>query len=160
VSGEEWRPLPRREFSVRNDYQVLSGTNRHTITPTGWIQEELNTKLALGEDAKPISNDPVVAREMGLNRYEAITGFDWSAGDRYVSRTGILWEAVRQAWNEHISHGVVELKAPADQAQLFGPLFAYASSLDEGAEKSPEEIRAFARKAVQDYLVPSRDGEN
>src|SRR2546429_1877602 len=31
ISGETWRPLPRREWSVRQDYQVLLGTNRHTI---------------------------------------------------------------------------------------------------------------------------------
>ena len=35
ISDETWRPLPRREFSVRKDYQVLSGTNRHTILPSG-----------------------------------------------------------------------------------------------------------------------------
>jgi hypothetical protein len=47
ISDETWRPLPRREFSVRKDYDVLVGTNRHTITPTGWVQEENNVKLAL-----------------------------------------------------------------------------------------------------------------
>src|SRR5687768_15132237 len=49
ISRETWRPLPRREFSVRKDYDVLVGTNRHTITPTGWVQEENNLKLAKGE---------------------------------------------------------------------------------------------------------------
>ncbi|HEY8509911.1 MAG TPA: DUF6607 family protein, partial [Steroidobacteraceae bacterium] len=39
ISAETWRPLPRREWSVRKDYHVLIGTNRHTITPTGWVQE-------------------------------------------------------------------------------------------------------------------------
>ena len=47
ISDETWRPLPRREFSVRKDYQVLVGTNRHTITPAGWVQEENNLKLVL-----------------------------------------------------------------------------------------------------------------
>src|SRR5262249_45563894 len=28
-SNTTWRPLPRREFSVRQDYDVLIGTNRH-----------------------------------------------------------------------------------------------------------------------------------
>ena len=32
LSSTTWRPLPRREFSVRKDYDVLVGTNRHTIT--------------------------------------------------------------------------------------------------------------------------------
>ena len=28
---DTWRPLPRREWSVRDDYQALIGTNRHTV---------------------------------------------------------------------------------------------------------------------------------
>ena len=63
ISDETRRPLPRREWSVRKDYQVLVGTNRHTITPTGWLQEENNLKLALGENGKPRENIPYLARE-------------------------------------------------------------------------------------------------
>ena len=44
VSMKTWRPLPRREFSVRDDYDALVGTNRHTITPNGWVHEERNFK--------------------------------------------------------------------------------------------------------------------
>jgi hypothetical protein len=47
TGGEGWRPLPRREYSVRDDYQVLIGSNRHTITPTGWVHEQQNNKVAL-----------------------------------------------------------------------------------------------------------------
>ena len=54
ISDETWRPLPRREFSVRKDYDVLVGTNRHTIMPTGWVQEENNLKLALAERTRAI----------------------------------------------------------------------------------------------------------
>jgi hypothetical protein len=36
-STEKRRPLPRREFSVRNDYQVLLGRHRITMTYSGWI---------------------------------------------------------------------------------------------------------------------------
>lgn len=46
-SDSTWRPLPRRERSVRQDYQVLEGFNRHTIVPNGWVQEEENLKLIL-----------------------------------------------------------------------------------------------------------------
>jgi hypothetical protein len=68
ISEETWRPLPRREFSVRSDYQVLAGTNRHTITPAGWIQEESNLKLVLDASGKPRSTLPYLAREYGVAR--------------------------------------------------------------------------------------------
>ena len=44
-SAETWRPLPRREFSKRSDYQVLLASNRHTITPNGRVHDQDNSKL-------------------------------------------------------------------------------------------------------------------
>src|SRR6185369_9994055 len=74
ISEETWRPLPRREFSVRKDYDVLVGTNRHTITATGWVQEENNLKLATAEGR-------YLAREYGVARYERIRDYDFGPGE-------------------------------------------------------------------------------
>ena len=93
ISDETWRPLPRREFSVRKDYDVLVGTNRHTITPTGWVQEENNLKLAL-KDRK------YLAREYGVARYQRIKDYDFGAGEKYYTRTEPFWAEVRAAWRE------------------------------------------------------------
>jgi hypothetical protein len=100
-SSPTWRPLPRREFSVRKDYQVLIGTNRHTITPTGWVQEEDNLKVVLDDRGRPVASEPVLAKELGLNRYERLAGFDDSAGRRYQERTEPFWSEVRAAWGRH-----------------------------------------------------------
>src|SRR6056297_119135 len=48
TSEETWRPLPRREFSVRDDYDALVGTNTHIVLPTGWVHEQHNVKAVLG----------------------------------------------------------------------------------------------------------------
>jgi len=158
-SGTTWRPLPRREFSVRNDYQVLIGTNRHTITPTGWVQEEENLKVALDAAGTPSATDAVLAKEIGLNRYERLTDFDHSAGDRYLARTEPFWQAVRAAWTEIIrERGRFTLRAPPDQGQLFTPLFEYAERLADGASWEPQAGTAFARKTVRGYLADG-DGE-
>src|SRR5690606_34630304 len=86
LSDETWRPLPRREFSVRDDYQVLVGSNRHTITPDGWVHEEDNLKVALDDNGDYAGEQAVLAREAGLNRYQLIDDHDWSAGDAYWER--------------------------------------------------------------------------
>ena len=96
LSGETWRPLPRREWSVRDDYQVLIGTNRHTIVPTGWVQEENNLKTVLTQRA--LSNSqPYVAREYGVARYERIRDADFAAADHYYQRTKEFWDQVRES---------------------------------------------------------------
>jgi len=158
VSAEGWRPLPRREFSTRDDYQVLIGTNRHTITPDGWIHEEQNLKVALDALGAPQAELPVLAREFGLNRYERIVAFDWSAGDRYVERTAPLWSAVRDAWRAHAAAGDLVLRGAADQERLFTPLFDYADQLAAGATPTAQAIERFAAQAVADYLLPAGTG--
>lgn len=157
ISDETWRPLPRREWSVRSDYQVLLGTNRHTITPTGWLQEENNLKLALGQDGKPRAQMPYLAREYGVARYEHIKDYDFSPGRDYFDRTEPFWAEVRAAWQDLIRRdGGFRLTGPVDQAQLFVPFFDYAERLAEGEPFARDEARAFIERTLrQAYLAPA-----
>jgi len=147
ISRETWRPLPRREFSVRKDYDVLVGTNRHTITPTGWVQEENNLKLAIHEKR-------YLGREYGVARYERIKDYDFSPGEKYYERSEPFWAEVRAAWRElEEARGRYTLRAPVDQAQLFLPFFEYAQEIVDGAAFDREDARAFVRRTLQDRYL-------
>ena len=147
ISDETWRPLPRREFSVRKDYDVLVGTNRHTITPTGWVQEENNQKMNL-------AGKRYLAREYGVARYERIRDYDFGAGEKYYARTEPFWAEVRAAWRElEEARGRFSMRAPVDQAQLFVPFFEYADKLVEGAAFDREDARAFIRRTLQETYL-------
>jgi hypothetical protein len=147
LSDETWRPLPRREFSVRKDYDVLVGTNRHTITPQGWVQEENNLKLAL-------SSKRFLAREYGVARYERIRDYDFGPGETYYQRSEPFWAEVRAAWRElEDTRGRFAMRAPVDQGQLFMPFFEYAQKLVEGAAFEREAARAFIRRTLQDRYL-------
>ena len=132
---------------------MLIGTNRHTITPTGWVQEEDNLKVVLDDGGRPIEKQPVLAKELGLNRYERLKDFDDSAGRRYQERTEPFWTEVRAAWDEIAAENErFTLRAAPDRGQLFVPLFEYAEKLYEGAPLDQADARAFARKTVRGYL--------
>jgi hypothetical protein len=145
------RPLPRRETTVRDDYQILEGVNRHTLTPTGWVQEEENLKLVLDEQGQPATDAPYLARELGVARYEQVVDFDFSAGDRYWQRSGVFWRDVRDAWaNVYAERHTFEYLEEVDGQEMFVPLFEYAGRLDDGepydAAAAAEVIRrTFAR---------------
>ena len=155
ISEETWRPLPRREFSVRKDYDVLAGTNRHTILPTGWIQEENNLKLALEGPGKPRAKMPFVAREYGVARYERIRDHDFAPGKQYFERTEPFWNEVRLAWRSVVQRDKrYALKAPVDQGALFKPFFEYADRLAGGAAFDREHARAFVDRTLREtYLA-------
>jgi hypothetical protein len=147
ISDETWRPLPRREFSVRKDYDVLAGTNRHTITPTGWVQEENNLKLDLKEKK-------YLAREYGVVRYERIRDYDFGEGKKYFALTEPFWAEVRAAWRElEEKDGRFTLRAQPDQGQLFLPFFEYAQKLAGGAAFDREEARAFVRRTLRERYL-------
>lgn len=154
VSDETWRPLPRREFSVRDDYDVLVGTNRHTITPTGWVHEELNQKVVLAVPGEPRAELPVLAREAGLNRYERIVDHDFSAGDEYWTRTAPFWADVRAAWEEvKDEHERFSIAATAGDERLFETMFEYAGQIKSAADYDREDGRAFIDETLSRFVT-------
>lgn len=155
LSGDTWRPLPRREWSVRKDYQVLLGTNRHTITATGWLQEENNLKAVLTQPERSIDPaHPYVAREYGVARYARIAGGDFAAGDEYYQRTRHFWSDVLAAWKTLFHENAqLTLRAPVDQAGLFAKLFEYADHLANGETPTVAPAEAI-REALQAMGAP------
>lgn len=156
TSQETWRPLPRRESSVRDDYDVLIGTNTHTITPAGWVQEENNLKTVLDEEGRPAA-EPYLARELGLNRYERIVGFDFSAREGYWQATSRFWADVRAAWARiYADNSSFTMQSRVDGAALFQPMFTYAAEfeqgLEQGREYDPEEGREFIDATLERYV--------
>lgn len=152
LSADTWRPLPRREWSVRDDYQVLIGTNRHTVEPTGWVQEENNLKTVLtGERAIDPSN-PFVAREYGVARYERIRDADFAGADRYFEKTKAFWDQVRDAWADVFAkQGSATLRGPVDKLGLFAPLFEQANAIEAGSGAG--DNATVIREALQEMGV-------
>ncbi len=151
-SSRTWRPLPRREYSVRNDYHVLIGTNRHTVTPTGWVQEEENYKVVLDDAGNPIAELPYLAKEIGLNRYERIIGHDFSAGTQYWRITGPFWADVRASWAAMIGRRQsITLQATVDGQPLFMLLFEYARKIQTAERYDSEAGRRYVDGLLEQY---------
>ena len=156
LSGETWRPLPRREWSVRDDYQVLIGTNRHTIEPAGWVQEENNLKAVLTEQRAIDAANPYVAREYGVARYERIRDADFAGADRYFEKTKTFWDEVRDAWSEVFERqGSATLRGPVDKLGLFQPLFAQADEIEAGS--ASEDNAKVIREALKEMGVAAAE---
>ncbi|MEO0965121.1 MAG: DUF6607 family protein [Planctomycetota bacterium] len=131
-SGETWRPLPRREYTKRDDYQVLVAKNRHTITPSGWVHEQDNYKLVLDEDGAP---ERVVAHESGLNVYDKVDDVDFSAGRSYWEDTQAYWQDVREMWIEAVDReGVTHVAVKVDDKPVYAHLFGIAKDVREAGE--------------------------
>lgn len=147
-SNETWRPLPRREFSKRNDYNVLVARNRHTITPQGWIHEQDNYKLDLKAEKQPI-----IALEVGLNIYERTDEFDFSKGYDYWEKTKKYWSDVRSAWAEAMNGSkTIRMEKTVDDKVLWEHIFALAQNVhDEGYQA--DKNRSLVQERIDSFLV-------
>ncbi len=142
------RPLPRREHTVRKDYDLLRSVNRHTVLPSGWVHEQDNLKQAQAETSHAAA--ATKAREIGVNRYERIREFDFSAGDAYWRATQPLWTEVRRAWDERIeAESTLRIATTCDDSPVFMELFRYAQRFEGDDPPLADDTRAFVRQLLE-----------
>jgi len=150
-SALTWRPLPRREHSVRDDYNVLEGVNRHTILPSGWVHEQENYKLSVDAAGQPIKSAPYLSKEIGLNRYERIVDFDFSVGDEYLDKTKGYWRDVRSEWARLASSTKpLTLQKSVDGKKLYALLFAGAEMF-WGEKYDEAKSRAYVTETISSF---------
>lgn len=142
-SNETWRPLPRREYTTRKDYDVLIAVNRHRITNDGWEHEQENSKLVL---------EPrhTLVREHGLNRYTHASPKDTAEAAAYWQATAPFWAEVRRAWDQVFAQNVVlNLQSEASGKRLHETLFERA----ERRQPVDEATRQLIHDTLQQYVV-------
>lgn len=138
------RPLPRREYEVRDDYDYLLATNRHTLTPTGWVHAQDNRKI-VDRNGKKF----VLSRETGLNQYHRTDDALAAKASDWWKENAVVWNSIRNFW--------------IDAGQQPGRSFAYEIKKDgmslrkkfDELEKSKPTLEVVA-KTLAPYLSASR----
>jgi len=136
TSDRTWRPLPRREYTTREDYTALNAQNRHTITPTGWTHEQDNSKVVRvdGETRE------VLVREFGFNHYVRTDRSNFSPAYDYWDDTAAFWQQVRQDWSERLRSGAIVLDTDVDGMPIIDGLFDLADAVRDGETITSEQI--------------------
>lgn len=134
------RPLPRREYTKRKDYEVFMGVNRHTLTPTGWVHEQDNFKQVS-------TTGQVLCREVGLNQYFKTQEVDFTEVKKYWSNHNQYWSKVSKMWEQRMEGSdQISLYKEQDGKPLFRHLFgiiAQKTQSGDPAEKAAEVIKKF-----------------
>ena len=124
------RPLPRREYSKRDDYQILTAINTHVVTADGWMHYQSNYKYDLNTP-----ESPVIALESGVNTYERVDGLDFSAAREYWDNTEAYWAEVRAVWDEiYAEQETVALRSSVRGDPMYNHLFDLADEYWGDAE--------------------------
>ncbi len=116
TSEETRRPLARRDATRNPVYDHYIGTNRHALTPTGWVHEQDNAKIGI-KDGKSVT----FVHEALINSYVPSTDFPVSAADDYWAKTKDYWASVRATWDRAIAiHRGVHVTEEADNGTTIG----------------------------------------
>ncbi len=141
-SHSSWRPLPRRDSTTRDDYDVVVAVNRHVITPTGWVHEQDNAKLALNSMDTKGDREQFLAREVGVNTYVKFDDFRVDVGEAYIEKTEPLWAEVREAWRAlETQEGGFSLTLRGEPEDLYGAILETADLMMKGEISQDEAVR-------------------
>ncbi len=114
-------PLPRREYTKRDDYNLTVRTNKHAITKDGWIHDQDNDKVI----RKAGQEDILLAQEKGLNTYTKVADDRCKAAQDWWNKNQESWVLVRNKWQEVFNRKHdLELNDKVKDKPLYDYLFA------------------------------------
>ncbi len=143
----EWRPLPRRDATKRDDYHAVDAINQHTITPDGWVHEQNNTKLILSGEPRAL------VREIGVNIYKKFGDFDIAIGDDYWAATADYWALVRAQWSRiEAENPRFGLTIQGEPEELYMKLLDLAEAVQKD-EKSTADAAEEASAVIAEYTT-------
>lgn len=148
------RPLPRREYTKRSDYDRLLVTNTHLITPEGWVHLQHNRKEVRRE-----GRSFFLCLETGENTYKRVTPepeSDKAEGiaiaEEYWEATHGFWKEVRALWTELLttSNNPIHYVAKIDGEKK--GLMSRISNLAETAKNGEAVARTDIEAILYEHL--------
>lgn len=130
-------PLPRREYSKRSDYNIMSRGNTVKLTDYGWLHEQDNDKI-IRETGK---KDELLVQEKGYNIYKKVADEKCKLAKDWWRENDKVWKKVRKEWDKVFAENKeVKLKEKVDGKRLYQHLFALNN------KAGSKDIRAIINK--------------
>ena len=145
-------PLPRREYSKRKDYNVLSRRNRHNITDFGWVHEQDNLKILRGENIK------LIAEEKGKNTYVKVGMEKCEPALKWWDKNQNFWSIVRKNWDNYFEENeIISFHKSVNKQPMFNGFFALGKKyegLNNVSEKQYKEINDEINNHISSFIKP------
>lgn len=145
---QTWSPLPRREYTKRNDYQILDRLNTVIVKDNGWSHLQDNTKLKQSNDRQNIYP---IAREKGVNTYTKIEDKECAEALSWWEENKRVWYIVQSEWNNiYNSFDVINLKEKVNNKKLWQKLFSFAQTNSKNYDE--DYLRKEAKIIIYQWL--------
>ena len=119
--NSSYAPLPRREYTKRNDYNIMIRGNRHEITKYGWLHDQDNFKVVKDLES---DSEVIIASEKGLNKYIKVDESKCNEAIKWWDENNQKWSFVLNKWNSIYSKkDDISLRQTVENKPLFSFLF-------------------------------------
>tara|TARA_B100000674_G_scaffold438176_1_gene399573 strand:- start:1175 stop:2074 length:900 start_codon:yes stop_codon:yes gene_type:complete len=119
--NSSYAPLPRREYTKRNDYNIMIRGNRHEITKYGWLHDQDNFKVVKDLES---DSEVIIASEKGMNKYTKVDESKCNEAIKWWDENNQKWSFVLNKWNSIYSKkNDISLRQTVENKPLFSFLF-------------------------------------
>ena len=119
--NSSYAPLPRREYTKRNDYNIMIRGNRHEITEDGWVHDQDNFKVVKDLES---DSEEIIASEKGVNIYTRVDESNCKEAINWWDENNEKWLLVLEKWNTIYSKkDDISLRKSVENKPLFSFLF-------------------------------------
>ena len=119
--NSSYAPLPRREYTKRNDYNIMIRGNRHEITEDGWVHDQDNFKVVKDSES---DSEVIIASEKGINSYTRVDESNCKEAIKWWDENNEKWLLVLEKWNSIYSKkDDISLRQSVENKPLFSFLF-------------------------------------
>jgi len=145
-------PLPRRDRTTRDDYNVLVRDCRiEVFAGGGWVIDQDNRKIQR-DDA---GNDTLLCMEKGLETFSTDT-YDAAPFDAWWTQRASFWADVRRCWGE-LRDGCEGFKFEliVDDVLMYDSFFKLAEKFTDpsnyNSQAATEGIKSILKRHINDY---------
>jgi hypothetical protein len=152
---ETFAPLPRREFTVRSDYNMLLRNNRHEITSYGHLHDEDNTKINQTFDpALNIMNRVTLAEEKGKNIYKKVDDQKCLAAQEWWENHRTFWKYTRDIWkNVYQTHRTLSIEEKINGKTLWEEIFELDEKYSPTIHQTPElQVKSAITSTINKFI--------
>lgn len=142
-------PLPRREHTKRDDYNVLGRFSHiEVFADGGWVLEQDNDKI-IRESGK---EDVLLAQEKGIERF--YTGnYNCQPAIDYWNKNQEFWKIVREIWTDKLAKGTVKLELFKSGNVIYMRLFELCSETENAKKFDQKKVRSSIQKIIDEHIT-------
>ena len=141
-------PLPRREHTKRDDYNVMGRFSHIEIFEDGWVLEQDNDKIIRADKKE----DVLIASEKGIERFY-VGDYNCDAAIDYWKENAEFWKIVREEWTSKLAKGTIHIELMAKGDIIYMRLFELAEMTSKNQKFDPKKVRSSVKQIIDEHTT-------